>query len=214
MKIFSLGVILSLLLSVSGYAQWKKLDIGVLSGTNLCPYVPSDLDVADVFPARLGFSLGSFVRIPLSQRTSLDFGLNYTVKSYRFEFVYTPTGNEDPLPPRMAKVIENHSALELPMEINYKMNRNDHYDFYVSGGLVNSFGLSTKIKDSDLGNYKHSLDGFYELRAKSGVGFLYKFESTGLAIEPQLGYTFLNGNGWSRNWATLYFGLEFSFVLL
>jgi len=213
MRLFSLAVILSLASVITSQAQWEKLSIGVVSSPNLFPYISNDGSFGKgIYRARVGFSAGVFGRATISQRTSLDFGFNYLLRSYRLEFDYLQLPDDPIIVTGKTKL--NYNFIDLPIEVNYKMNRSENYDFYLSGGLVNSFGLFSKIKSEDFPDNKTSLDGVYQLGVRSGLGFLFRFQSTGIGIEPQCGYTFLQSERWSDEWKPLYFGLEFSFLLL
>lgn len=214
MKAIGLASIICLVCLVPCKAQWDKLDIGFVSSLNLCPYTSNEEGF--VFHPRLGFSVGSFLRTNLSDKISLDLGLSYLVKSYRLDLDYSdfPQNPDDPILVEDGKVIIQYTFLDIPVEINCKMNQNENFDFYLSAGLVNSIGLFSKAKfTADYPDDQRSLDGAYQLRAKGGLGFLFRTTNVSFGTEPQLGYTFLQGEKWSDDSKPLYFGLEF-FILM
>lgn len=210
MKTFGLAAILYLVCLVPGKAQWDKLDIGFVSSPNVCPFISDDTNIPQT--ARLGFALGSFLRTKASDKISFDLGLSYVVRSYKIDVDDISQDPDDPLPVGEGNIIFKYSSLDVPVEINYKMNRKENFDCYLSGGLVNSFGLVWKAEPSwEATNLDGSLEGYYQLTVRSGLGFMFKTTEVNFGVEPQVGYTFLQEK-WSDS-KPMYFGLEF-FILL
>jgi hypothetical protein len=209
-------VLFSLLLCTAGVsAQSKKLSFGLSSSFDWNSYALVD---NDEYKGRPGFSAGPFVRITLSDRITLDGGVNYSTKSFRYEDSFRIIDPNDPLlESEEIQVDYHHAFLDIPVEINMALNEHNWFTFYASGGVISSILVHDKIKSNmDLGDdfivgrtpYKN-----YLLSGKVGMGFLAELEKVAFSIEPQL-RCYITDVDKYRDQRPVHFGIEVSILKL
>jgi hypothetical protein len=200
-------------------AQSRKVNFGVSSSFDWNSYLLVDDESTlgdNKLQGRAGFSVGPFVRFRLSDRVTLDAGVSYSSKSLKRTVVSRPIDPEDPIVRGdVGTTIFHHGFLDIPVEVNITFAKAGTCSFYWSGGVVHSFLLHYNVDHDgyyDIGNYSYYKKFF--VSAKTGVGFLVKFDKVALSIEPQVRYYITQVHESSPEDKPMHFGLEVAVLKL
>jgi len=220
MRIGLTVVLFAALVTVS-HAQSKKIQLGFAAAININPYLDKSNELMSPTAAP-GYSVGLVARKYFSDNLSFDVEAHFTKIVYRgvvtfdeLNGYYNRIHPDDPLLEPVdfdGSYAYSNSYIEVPLEINFRVDDRAEVDWIASAGIVNSFGVSAKSQWP--GNESKVTEDYnaYLTNIKVGFGVLVDKPKVSIGVEPQLRYALLQDFEFAESKA-LYIGLE-TFILL
>ena len=133
---------LFIVLSIKSYSQEKKINFQLLLGTTLSAPKTSELTNSDIDGApkiKSDINIGAFIlpniNYPLSEKTSLDFGIGFYLDRFSIE---------DEIGYIINKGNRNISQIQTPINFNFHFGNSNSYQFGI--GAFSAFLISAKEK--------------------------------------------------------------------
>ena len=176
-------LILSSLISTPGICQEKKLEFGILFSPNYSYRFLSGesrfIDYNTIEQGMFSYDAGITADYSLNAKAVLSSGLLYSRKGYSFN--NAPTIGNDFIDG--SRIIE---YLEVPILYKRILHNENHFKFYVMGGITNNILINAKTKREDGETFATKRwMRTYNPGVALGVGiFVPAGNKFGLAIEP------------------------------
>lgn len=175
--------------------SYGQLSYGLRGSGNWNSYIFVDDVGATDYKGRLNYSIGYLMESQIKDKLIIVAGLNYTSKNYIEEIdlgKYRALGNDPILYDEIVQRTYNHSFIELPLSIKWKIIEEHRYYFYPTFGIAVAKRLNYKINSSrgnadsigaNSGRYNNLL-----LSTKIGFGVFFRKENLGIGIEPNCNF--------------------------
>ncbi len=195
-------------------AQNNNLIIGISSSLDFNSYAFVEDFGPIVYEGKLNYSAGIVLKYSLNGRFSISTKALFSTKNFQ-EIIdfghYSPIDPNDPLLIRDAELAINYlnKFLDIPFELNYRLNRERKLGIYLSLGLVNSIQIDSDKKanfDTPISESKRYND--YLLSAKLGLGLFINLSKLGIFIEPQTRFYLNEVHNEFPNENPIHFGIE------
>jgi len=187
----SLTYILISMLPITVTAQ--NVYFGISGSIDYNSYRNIDKVGPSSYKGKINYCGGVVIQYNLNEKVSLKTKLIYATKNFQETIDLTMLIPIDPNDPVLTQEDEAtidyfNKFIEIPIELNYKLNKSKTFDLISSLGLVNSFQIDHDYKASEsisVNNPKSYND--YLLGLKTGLGFLFRTNDVGIYFEPRIG---------------------------
>jgi hypothetical protein len=170
------------------------------------------------YKGKTNFSSGLVIQYNLNAKISLKTKVNYSSKNFQEVTdlnYFVPLDPNDPLINGGSEVKVDHinRYIDVPIEINYKLNKNKAFDVVSIVGFVNSFQFDSDHRtNSKLLEVRENRYNTYLFSVKTGMGFLYKLNRFGIYMEPQIRFYMNSVHTDVPSKNPIHLGFEFSIL--
>jgi hypothetical protein len=165
-----------------------------------------DFGIVD-YKGSAGYRAGFVIQYNLNSKVSFKGKLNYATKSFKEVIDFSKIPNDPLIGESKVESQYINRFIELPLDVTFKLNKNERLDIVSTFGVINSFQIGREYKNSIASNDSKVYHD-YLFGLKTGLGFLFKLDGIGIYLEPQVGFYLNQVHTRFPDRNPLHFGLE------